>query len=97
MGGVGGDLTASRIVVVGAVLNVCLIGLKFGTSMYCESDALLAEAHHSLFDLVADLVTFLAVRQSSSPSKPSSLLMQGLSRSWESSLASARRRSPNTL
>ena len=37
------SIRPDSIVIVGAVLNVLLIGLKFGTSLYCESAALLAE------------------------------------------------------
>ena len=65
-GGKTGDgLAARRIVLCGAAINVLLIGLKFGAGMSSKSPALLAEANHSLFDLIADLVTFLAVRESS--------------------------------
>ena len=51
------SMSALGVVAVGVVVNVCLIGIKFYASFRSGSAALLAEANHSLYDLLADAGT----------------------------------------
>jgi len=57
--------SAQTVVVAGGFVNLLLIGVKYYAATYSESAALLAEANHSILDLLADIVTFFAVRESS--------------------------------
>merc|ERR1740124_1880616 len=54
--------TAEGVTLVGAVMNVLLAALKLGAGMLAGSASLVADAGHSLSDLVTDAVCMLALR-----------------------------------
>lgn len=54
--------TAEGVTLVGAAMNVFLAALKFGAGMVAGSASLVADAGHSLSDLVTDAVCMLALR-----------------------------------
>jgi cation diffusion facilitator family transporter len=56
-----------RITAVGALVNVGLSGAKGAAGLACGSTALLADAVHSLSDLVSDAATAAAVRLGRAP------------------------------
>ena len=58
---------AVRITKIGAGVNLLLSGAKGAAGVACGSSALVADAVHSLSDLVSDSVTVLAVRLSRAP------------------------------
>lgn len=56
-----------RITLVGTVVNVLLTGLKFAAGILGSSAAMIADAVHSLSDLLTDFVVLLFVKISSKP------------------------------
>ena len=54
--------TAEGVTLVGAAMNVFLAALKLGAGMVAGSASLVADAGHSLSDLVTDAVCMLALR-----------------------------------
>ncbi|KAK7675962.1 hypothetical protein QCA50_021075 [Cerrena zonata] len=63
----GGGDRGSRITVIGLVSNVGLTAAKGAAGWYMNSAALLADAGHSLSDLVGDFVTLFCWKLSRSP------------------------------
>jgi len=61
------DAEANRITWIGAVVNVLLAGFKLLAGLLCGSAALVADAGHSLSDLISDLVTLATLRVSRLP------------------------------
>ena len=58
---------AERVTRAGAASNVGLAAAKFGVGFLASSTALIADAVHSLADLVGDAMTLLTVRTSRKP------------------------------
>lgn len=56
--------SSTAVVAAGAAVNVLLVTVKCAAGLASHSPAMVADAMHSLFDLVADAVTFWAVRAS---------------------------------
>ena len=56
-----------RITLWGSVVNILLTGLKFAAGIVGSSSAMIADAVHSLSDLLTDFVVLLFVRISSRP------------------------------
>ena len=56
-----------RITIVGSMVNILLTGLKFAAGVLGASSAMIADAVHSLSDLLTDFVVLLFVRLSSRP------------------------------
>ena len=56
-----------RITLWGSVVNILLTGLKFAAGIIGSSSAMIADAVHSLSDLLTDFVVLLFVRISSRP------------------------------
>ena len=54
--------TAEGVTLVGAAMNVFLAAVKLGAGMVAGSASLVADAGHSLSDLVTDAVCMLALR-----------------------------------
>lgn len=54
--------TAEGVTLVGAAMNVILAALKLGAGLLAGSASLVADAGHSLSDLVTDAVCMLALR-----------------------------------
>ena len=61
------ERAAVRITVVGAVVNVVLAALKLAAGLLGHSAAMIADAVHSLSDLVSDVVVVLFVRIAAMP------------------------------
>ena len=59
------EKTVSRVTVWGAVVNLVLTALKFIAGVAGRSSAMVADAVHSMSDLVSDLVVLVMVRVSS--------------------------------
>lgn len=58
-----GQLEAGRrVTLMGLVINLFLIAFKFLAGVYGQSQALVADAFHSVSDLVTDCVTFIGLR-----------------------------------
>lgn len=53
------------VVRTAAATNLCLVIMKAAAGHASHSPAMVADAYHSLFDLVADSVTYLTVQASS--------------------------------
>ena len=53
---------ADRVTLLGVVVNVLLSGGKFTAGILCHSSVLIADAGHSLSDLISDFVTLWAVQ-----------------------------------
>ena len=53
-----------RVTVLGSVVNVLLVALKFAFGIVGRSSAMIADAVHSLSDLVTDVVVIVFVRLS---------------------------------
>jgi len=58
---------AQRITVIAAVVNICLALLKLAGGILGKSSALVADAGHSMSDIVSDCVTLWAVRMAEIP------------------------------
>lgn len=56
-----------RVTVLGAAVNVLLAALKLAAGIYGRSAAMVADAGHSLSDLVSDLITVWSVRMGRLP------------------------------
>lgn len=56
-----------RVTVLGSVVNVLLVALKFAFGIVGRSSAMIADAVHSLSDLVTDVVVIVFVRLSNKP------------------------------
>lgn len=56
-----------RVTVLGSVINVLLVILKFAFGVMGRSSAMIADAVHSLSDLVTDLVVIVFVKLSNKP------------------------------
>ena len=54
-----------RVTIVGGVVNLLLLVLKFVTGIISHSAAMVADAVHSLSDFVTDIVVVIFVRISS--------------------------------
>lgn len=52
----------ARVTVIGAIANVLLAAVKFAAGVFGHSAAMVADAAHSLSDLVTDAVVFISVR-----------------------------------
>ena len=52
----------SSVTLVGALVNGLLILLKFTTGIFGQSQALIADAVHSISDLVTDIVVLIGIR-----------------------------------
>jgi len=55
------DQRAKQVTVVGALANLTLTALKFVFGIVTSSAALLADAIHSLSDLISDFVVYVAI------------------------------------
>ena len=58
---------AKTITLVGGLVNIFLIGLKFVTGIIGNSHALIADAVHSISDLFTDVVVLLGIRTGRKP------------------------------
>ena len=56
-----------RITIVGSIVNILLTALKFIAGVLGASSAMIADAVHSLSDLLTDFVVLLFVKLSSRP------------------------------
>ena len=56
-----------KVTAVGSVINVLLVIFKFVAGFWGKSSAMIADAVHSLSDLLTDLIIFLFVRTASKP------------------------------
>jgi cation diffusion facilitator family transporter len=63
-------LPGSRVTWIGALANLGLFGLKWVGGVFGHSQALLADAVHSLSDLLSDFITLLGVHYSRKPRDP---------------------------
>ena len=59
--------SATRVTVLGAVGNAALSAIKGGVGITAGSSALIADAIHSLSDLLSDLVVFVSIRVAARP------------------------------
>ena len=50
------DAAGRKVTLIGAVVNVVLIGLKLLAGIFGKSNALIADAVHSISDLFTDVV-----------------------------------------
>lgn len=57
-----------KVTAIGSIVNVSLTGFKFVAGIAGRSSAMIADAVHSLSDLVTDLIIFLFVHTASKPS-----------------------------
>lgn len=55
------DTAGQNITLVGALVNVLLIGLKFSAGILGKSNALIADAVHSISDLFTDVVVLMGI------------------------------------
>ncbi len=62
---------ARTVTLVGAAVNIFLIGLKFAAGIIGHSQALVADAVHSISDSVTDAVVLFGARMGSKPPDPS--------------------------
>lgn len=65
------DKQPIRVTLVGLCTNLVLLGLKLVVGVFVGSAALIADAVHSLSDLLTDLVTILGIRLSGRPADES--------------------------
>lgn len=56
-----------RVTVLGSIINVLLVALKFAFGVLGRSSAMIADAVHSLSDLVTDVVVIVFVKLSNKP------------------------------
>ena len=56
-----------RVTVLGSVINVLLVALKFAFGILGRSSAMIADAVHSLSDLVTDVIVIVFVKLSNKP------------------------------
>ena len=56
-----------RVTVLGSVVNLLLVALKFAFGIMGRSSAMIADAVHSLSDLVTDVVVIVFVKLSNKP------------------------------
>ena len=56
-----------RVTVLGSVINVLLVALKFAFGIMGRSSAMIADAVHSLSDLITDVVVIVFVKLSNKP------------------------------
>ncbi len=56
-----------RVTVLGSVVNLLLVALKFAFGILGRSSAMIADAVHSLSDLVTDVVVIVFVKLSNKP------------------------------
>lgn len=56
-----------KVTVVGSVINILLVGFKFVAGFVGRSSAMIADAVHSLSDLLTDLIIIIFVRKASKP------------------------------
>ena len=56
-----------RVTVLGSIINVLLVALKFAFGILGRSSAMLADAVHSLSDLVTDVIVIVFVKLSNKP------------------------------
>jgi cation diffusion facilitator family transporter len=72
-GGAAGDLfylnldPAVRVTWIGAICNVGLVALKLAGGIFGHSQALIADAFHSLSDLLTDFITLIGIRFAKKP------------------------------
>jgi cation diffusion facilitator family transporter len=59
---IAGDLAARRVTLLGGLVNLVLIAVKASGGLLYGSIALLADALHSLTDLISDVVVYVAVK-----------------------------------
>ncbi|MCH1527318.1 MAG: cation diffusion facilitator family transporter [Candidatus Poseidoniaceae archaeon] len=55
------DSVARKVTIVGAIVNVLLAGLKAFVGILTSSASLIADAIHSISDLVSDMVVYVAI------------------------------------
>ena len=56
-----------KVTLQGSVVNVLLTVFKLGAGIFGRSSAMIADAVHSLSDLITDLIVLVFVRISSKP------------------------------
>lgn len=56
-----------RVTVLGSIINVLLVALKFAFGVLGRSSAMIADAVHSLSDLVTDVIVIVFVKLSNKP------------------------------
>lgn len=56
-----------RVTVLGSIINVLLVALKFAFGVLGRSSAMIADAVHSLSDLITDVVVIVFVKLSNKP------------------------------
>lgn len=61
------DDAADRVTLLGGLINILLSGGKLWVGLACHSTALVADAGHSLSDLVSDVITLASVNMSRLP------------------------------
>ncbi|MCQ2203589.1 MAG: cation diffusion facilitator family transporter [Bacteroidales bacterium] len=59
------EKTISKVTICGAIGNMCLAGMKMVAGLWGHSAAMVADAVHSLSDLVSDIVVLIMVKISS--------------------------------
>ena len=55
------DSVAKRVTIVGAIVNILLAVLKAFVGVLSSSASLIADAIHSISDLVSDMVVYVAI------------------------------------
>ena len=56
-----------KVTLVGSLVNILLVACKFAAGFWGKSAAMIADAVHSLSDLITDLIVIVFVRISSKP------------------------------
>ncbi|MDD6027747.1 MAG: cation transporter, partial [Bacteroidales bacterium] len=56
-----------RVTLLGSVVNIILVMIKFAAGIIGASAAMIADAVHSLSDLITDIIVIVFVRISSKP------------------------------
>ena len=61
------DAAGRNVTLIGALVNVILIGLKLTAGIFGKSNALIADGVHSISDLFTDVVVLICIWRGRSP------------------------------
>ena len=61
------DVAGRNVTLIGALVNVILIGLKLTAGIFGKSNALIADGVHSISDLFTDVVVLIGIRRGRRP------------------------------
>ena len=72
----------ARVTLVGSVVNLLLVGVKFVAGIAGHSAAMITDAVHSLSDFVTDIVVLVFVRISAQPRTRATTTVMASSKPW---------------